>query len=239
MAEIGHWANITFVVSSDVIRSFKDLTIEGSVETEEVTDNSIKYVKNKARQPTEVSLTVQLDARLGNDVRGLASDLVDGATYGREEYFYIAGRKLVPYKLKLVRASVSEIQMSSNGTWICCDVKMNMKQSGMPDQYAPSSPAPASSGSGNRSGGGGGGYSASAGFKKQTVTPTKTTTAKTVASALPARTTAAVSSAVSAIKTITTAAKKTSIASKVTTVARAAATAVSVARKITSIFKKK
>ena len=236
MAEIGHWANITFVVSSDVIRSFKDLTIEGSVETEEVTDNSIKYVKNKARQPTEVSLTVQLDARLGNDVRGLASDLVDGATYGREEYFYIAGKKLVPYKLKLVRASVSEIQMSSNGTWICCDVKMNMKQSGMPDQYAPSTPAPSTSSS---SSGGGGGYSASAGFKKQTVTPTKTTTAKTVASALPASTTAAVSSAVSAIKTITTAAKKTSIASKVTTAARAAATAVSVARKITSIFKKK
>ena len=237
MAEIGHWANITFVVSSDVIRSFKDLTIEGSVETEEVTDNSIKYVKNKARQPTEVSLTVQLDARLGNDVRGLASDLVDGATYGREEYFYIAGKKLVPYKLKLVRASVSEIQMSSDGTWICCDVKMNMKQSGMPDQYAPSSPAPASGGGGSSSGGGG--YPAAQGSKKVTVTPTRTTTTKTVASALPASTKTAVSTAVSTISKITTAAKVVTAVTKPSVVRTAVKKVTSVASKIINLFKKK
>lgn len=150
MAEIGRWSGIKFEVSSNVIRGFTDLTVKGAVETEDQTGGpSIKYVTNKARKPTEMSLTVHLDARLGCDVRDTAMGLVSMATYGAEDYFYIANKKLVPYKMKLMDATVNNVSMTVGGVWICCDIKMNLKQSSLPDGT--------STGGGGSSGGGGGG----------------------------------------------------------------------------------
>ena len=140
MAEIGRWNGLKFEVKSGLVRGFTGLTIKGAVETEDKEKNSIKYVANKARKPTEVSLTVHLDARTGADVRDTAMKLVEKATYGAEDYFYIASKKLVPYKMKLVTADVSEILMTNTGKWICCDVKMSMKQSSLLDGSTDSQP---------------------------------------------------------------------------------------------------
>lgn len=161
MAEIGRWGGLVFQVGGGYVLGFTGLTIKGAVETTDVENQTIKYVTNKARKPTEVSLTVHLDARTGCNVRDTAMQLVEMATYGAEDYFYIAGKKLVPYRMKLMDATVSEIAMTNKGQWIYCDVKMNMKQCSLID----------SMNSGGSSGGGGG--------SKVSVKKTDTTAAPT------------------------------------------------------------
>ncbi len=153
MAEIGRWSGLKFEVKSGFVLGFTGLTIKGAVETEDKESNSIKYVANKARKPTEVSLTVHLDARTGADVRDTAMKLVEKATYGAEDYFYIASKKLVPYRMKLVTADVSEIRMTNNGKWICCDVKMTMKQSSPLDGSAPTGSSQSTGGTNQSSSG--------------------------------------------------------------------------------------
>ncbi len=206
MAEIGRWSSLTFLVSSGTVRSFDGLTVEGSVETKDVTNDSIKYVENVARQPTEVSLSVHLDARLGSDVRDLATTLVSYATWGQEDYFYIARKKLVPYRLKLVKATVNKVQLAGDGTWICCDVQMQMKQSGMPDDWTAQPPAAPASGGSSPSVT----YPAAPKSQKQTVAPAKSTAAATVASTLSSVVKTGVSKALTAIKKIVTTAKTAS-----------------------------
>lgn len=250
MGEIGRWSGLKFEVKSGLVRGFTGLTIKGSVETEDKTSNSIKYVANKARKPTEINLNVHLDARTGADVRNTAMNLVEKATYGAEDYFYIANKKLVPYKMKLMDATVSEISMTSAGTWICCDVKMSMKQSSLPD---------GTSRGGSSSGGGGSKSSQKVSVKKTSTTTTKSTSivkkiadgvknvatnvATTVKNVLTGKTsiasvaTSAVKAGVSAVKKVSTVAKAVSTVMKTTTASKAMAKIISVVVK--NLFKKK
>ena len=133
MAEIGRWSSYRFEVSPNVVRGFSGLTMKGSCETEDKTESNQKYVARKNGKPSEVSMTVHLDARLGCDVRGEALALVECASSGERDYFYIGNRKLMSCRLMLTDASVSEVTVAPDATWITAKVQLTMKQSSKGD----------------------------------------------------------------------------------------------------------
>lgn len=212
MAIIAQWNSIKFEVSPSAIKSFNDLMIKATLETETTTDGWQKYEVRKAIKPIEISMTVRLTAGLGYNVRSEAENFTNSVYTKSADYFYVGGKKLHPSKITLVEATISKIEINADGTWASAEAALSFRQSSLLDGTA-TTPAPST---GSSSSGGGGGYSAAAGSKKQTVTPTKTTTAKTVSSALTTVTKAAVTSAVSVIKSITTAAKKVTAAKAAT-----------------------
>lgn len=233
MAEIGSWKGHTFTVSPTLIRSFSGLTIKGSSETEDKTGSGQKYVSRKNGNPSEISLTVELNALTGCNVKDEALKFVNQAHNGAKDYFYLGGKKLVACQLMLVEASVTETAIAANGTWTSCKVKLVMKQCAKYD----------GTGSDGGSGGGGsGGGNGSSGGSKKTSTKKSTSlvskvvdTAKKVATAVKTavKTVASkVSSVVSAVKKINTVvsnAKKASAPAKKTT---------SVVKKVSTASKK-
>lgn len=133
MAEIASWNGHSFVVSPTVVRGFTGLTIKGGSETEDKTSGGDKYVSRKNSSPSQVSLTAELNALLGCDVRKEAMKFIDDANAGSKGYFYMAGKKLLPCQLMLTEASVTETTISPNGTWLSCKVQLTMKQCGKYD----------------------------------------------------------------------------------------------------------
>lgn len=128
MAEIARWGGHVFEVSPKVIRSFIDLQIKGSCETEQNEDGD-KFEKRKGSLPMEVSFTVILNALAGVDVRNEAMSLVDQAAAGKADYIYVGAYKLVPCRMMLTEATVAEVQIAPNGTWIAASVMVIMRQS--------------------------------------------------------------------------------------------------------------
>ncbi|MBQ8507224.1 MAG: hypothetical protein IJ466_07345 [Clostridia bacterium] len=162
MAEIGRWNGHIFEVSASMVRSFSDLTIKAGCETEEKTSSKQKYVKRKAGNPTQLSLTIILVADLGCDVRSEADAFTEDARTGATDYFYVGSRKLVAAQLMLTDASVENIDISPSGFWSAATVKLTMKQAGKMDGDTGSS-------SGSNSGSGKSGSKGSSGSKKATV----------------------------------------------------------------------
>ena len=121
--EIGRWGGRVFTVSNGLIRGFTGLTIKGSSETEEKTDSKQKYVARKNGKPAEISMSVQLHASLGVDVRTEAMEFISDAQAGKSDYMYLNSAKLVPCKLMLTDASVEETQITAAGQWARCTVK--------------------------------------------------------------------------------------------------------------------
>ena len=187
MAEIGKWNRHTFIVSPTLIRSFNGLTLKGSSETGEKTSGSQKYVTRKSGAPLEVSLTVQLNAATGCDVRNEAKQFVADARSGAKDYFYIGGTKLLACKLMLTEASVTETEIAPGGKWVSCSVKLTMKQASKSSGSSGGKPA-----SGKKSGG----------SKKSSVRKKKTTTTSKISNAIVA------GSALGAVTGIATALKK-------------------------------
>ena len=162
MALVGKWNGHKFQVSKKQFYSFGDLTIKGSSETEDKTKDKQKYVKRKNGKPTEVSITVVLNAEIAGktitetvqdrvvskqggkmitrtvertqkryealDVRQDAMQFIEEARKGKADYFYIGGKKLVPYKLMLVDATVKEVEIDAKKTWVRAEVQLSMKQ---------------------------------------------------------------------------------------------------------------
>ncbi len=128
MAEIARWGGHIFEVSPKVIRSFIDLQIKGSCETEQNEDGN-KFEKRKGSFPMEISFTVVLNALAGVDVRNEAMSLVDQAAAGKADYIYVGAYKLVPCRMMLTEATVAEVQIAPNGTWTAASVMVIMKQS--------------------------------------------------------------------------------------------------------------
>ena len=214
MATIGKWHGHAFEVSSQIIRSFTDLTIKGSSETENKTSSGYGYVSRKNSKPAEVGITVGLSALTGCDPRNEATAFVNEANAGSSDYFYVGGQKLVPYKLMLTNADVTEVEIAPGGKWVSCKVKLTMKQCAVPDGTKTSS---------SSSGGSSSSSSSSSSKKTSTKTSSKTTTknntvdavsgaAPSVSAAL--KSTAKVVSAVT--KVVSTAKKVSSTVSKVT-----------------------
>lgn len=229
MAEIASWNGHSFTVSPKLIRGFTGLTIKGSSETEDKTSDGQKYVSRKNSNPSEITLTAELNALTGCDVKNEALKFVDEARSGAKNYFYMGGKKLITCQLMLTEASVSETTIAPNGTWISCKVKLTMKQCAKYDgSSSSSSPSSSSSSSGSGS---------SSGSKKTSTKKTSTTTTKKT-------TTAAVVGAVAgAVTAVATTVKKavsaaTSTASKVTSALKSAVSAVNAAKKTSSTTKK-
>ena len=160
MAEIGSWNGFIFEVSPTRVRGFKGLTIRGGSETEEKVSGKYKYVERLNGSPTEVTIEVYLNAYLGCDVRDEAMAFVNAATEGEKNYFYVAGKKLLPVQLMLTGAEVTETEHAPTGEWVSCRINLTMKQC---EKYPKGS-----SGSGGSSSSGNG-SSGSSQPKKETV----------------------------------------------------------------------
>ena len=217
MAEIASWNGHSFTVSPKLIRGFTGLTIKGSSETEDKTSDGQKYVSRKNSNPSEITLTAELNALTGCDVKNEALKFVDEARSGAKNYFYMGGKKLITCQLMLTEASVSETTIAPNGTWISCKVKLTMKQCAKYDGTGSSSSSSSSS--------------KKTSTKKTSTTTTKKTTAAAVVGA--------VAGAVAAVaKTATTVVKAVSTASKTASALKAAVAAVNNAKKTSSTTKK-
>lgn len=224
MAEIASWNGHSFTVSPKLIRGFTGLTIKGSSETEDKTSDGQKYVSRKNSNPSEITLTAELNALTGCDVKNEALKFVDEARSGAKNYFYMGGKKLITCQLMLTEASVSETTIAPNGTWISCKVKLTMKQCAKYDGSSGSSSSSSSSSSGSSSG------SKKTSTKKTSTTTTKKTTTSTVASV--------VSKVVNTVKTVATAVKAATTGAKVASALKTAVAAVNNAKKTSSTTKK-
>lgn len=227
MAEIASWNGHSFTVSPKLIRGFTGLTIKGSSETEDKTSDGQKYVSRKNSNPSEITLTAELNALTGCDVKNEALKFVDEARSGAKNYFYMGGKKLITCQLMLTEASVSETTIAPNGTWISCKVKLTMKQCAKYDGTGSSSSSSSSSS---------GSSSSSSGSKKTSTKKTSTTTTKKTTTAAVV---GAVAGAVAAVaKTATTVVKAVSAASKTVSALKTAVAAVNNAKKTSSTTKK-
>lgn len=220
MAEIASWNGHSFTVSPKLIRGFTGLTIKGSSETEDKTSDGQKYVSRKNSNPSEITLTAELNALTGCDVKNEALKFVDEARSGAKNYFYMGGKKLITCQLMLTEASVSETTIATNGTWISCKVKLTMKQCAKYDGTSSSSSSSSSSGS--------------SGSKKSSTKSTSTTTKKTTASTVAS----VVSKVVNTVKTVATAVKAATTGVKAASALKTAVAAVNAAKKTSSTTKK-
>lgn len=222
MAEIASWNGHSFTVSPKLIRGFTGLTIKGSSETEDKTSDGQKYVSRKNSNPSEITLTAELNALTGCDVKNEALKFVDEARSGAKNYFYMGGKKLITCQLMLTEASVSETTIAPNGTWISCKVKLTMKQCAKYDGTSSSS-----------SGSSGGSSGSSSGSKKTSTKKTSiTTTKKATTAAVIGAVAGGIAAVAVGVKTAVSAASKTASALKT------AVAAVNNAKKTSSTTKK-
>ena len=105
MAEIGRWNGHIFEVSASIVRWFSALTIKAGCETEDKTSDKQKYVKRKAGNAAQVTMTITLLSALGCDVRREMETFLEEARAGKKDYFYIGNSKLLPEKLMLTDAN--------------------------------------------------------------------------------------------------------------------------------------
>lgn len=229
MAEIASWNGHSFTVSPKLIRGFTGLTIKGSSETEDKTSDGQKYVSRKNSNPSEITLTAELNALTGCDVKNEALKFVDEARSGAKNYFYMGGKKLITCQLMLTEASVTETMIAPSGTWIGCKVKLVMKQCA---KYDGSSSSSSSSSSG---------ASKSSSSKKSSTktSSTKTSSTKTssnTASAVKKSVVETATKVVSAVKSV--ASSVSSAVSKVASALKKVASTVNNAKKASSTTKK-
>lgn len=147
------WGDNRFFATANHVRSYKSLQITTSCATEDEENGGDKYVKKKNNGGYEVKFTAILDKRLGeSDVRKVALHLAEVARTGAKNYIYCSGSKLFTPQMMGTGASIKNIVVAPDGTWISCEVDLTLKQCSKGDGSTGSS-----SGSGG-GGGGGGGY---------------------------------------------------------------------------------
>ena len=171
MSEIVRWGDISFFVSPTSMRGIKDIAIEAGCETEESTVDNEKFVKRKNGNPYSISMTALLDARLGEDVQSVATQMTEAARLSRTGYFYTGGAKLFPSQFMMVTAKISNIELMPGGKWMRCEVAMTLKQCTKYDGTTTS----ASNGTSVSSGGGGSSSGSSSSKVSTKTTPTSTT----------------------------------------------------------------
>lgn len=168
--EVARWGGHKFVVSPNLVRGFSGLQIKASSELKDKKNSSQGVVSRKGANPTEISLTVHLNAFTGCNVRDEAMKFIKEASDGKNDYFYIGDQKLVSCKLMLTDASVKELGFTQTGKWTNAEVSLTMKQCGK-------NSGSSSSGSGTKSGSGssGGGSGGSSKASTKTASPTSST----------------------------------------------------------------
>ena len=170
--ETARWGGHKFTVSPKKIIGFDGLQIHGACEVESKKKNGQLYAARKYAKPTEVTMTAHLYAQTGCDVRKTALKFVEEAKKGKNDYCYIGSKKLFTYKILLTDATVKEIEIAHNKTWIKADVQLTFEQTGTGGTSLNKS----SSGSSGSSGSGGGGSYSNSGSYKQSVNTSSTTT---------------------------------------------------------------
>jgi len=129
MSEIARWGDHYFRVENTLIRSLSSMEIKSSCETDDKSIGGEKYVARKNSKPTEIKLTVPLDARLGiRDVKKEVKTFLEEAQAGKKGYFYAACKKLFTYQLMLVEAKCKNKDITRDGTWASADVELVLKQ---------------------------------------------------------------------------------------------------------------
>lgn len=177
--EIGRWGGHKFVISANKIESFKGLQIKGSSELKDKKNTSQGTVARKGANPKEVSFTVVLNAYTGSDVRDKALKLVNQASDGKTDYFYVGNKKLVSCKLMLTDAAVKEPSISQSGKWTSAEVSVTMKQCNKGGGSSSSSKSSSNS-SGSSSGGAGSSGGGSQKISVRSTSPTTTTKTNTL-----------------------------------------------------------
>ena len=168
--ESARWAEHRFIISSDVIRSFDDLQITGSSEVEKSDEDDQGFYYYKGSNPTEVTMTVKLNAFAGCDVRSEIESFIMDAKRGTEDYIYVGYKKLFDCVMILTNASAKKIEFSPSMDMLSADVTLTFKQgssdglggkkttkSSSSDSDSSDSSGSSSGGGGDYSGGGGGG----------------------------------------------------------------------------------
>lgn len=178
--EMGRWNGHKFVISPKKIYSFTGLQVKGSSELKDKKDSGQGKVARKGGNPTEVSMTIPINAFTGCDVRAEAMAFVNEARAGKKDYFYVGSKKLVSCKLMLTDATVKEVEITAKGKWKYAEVQVTMKQCNKGGKSSSSgssskSKSSGSSGSSGRSSGSSGG-SNKVSVRNSTPTTTKKTT---------------------------------------------------------------
>ena len=177
--EMGRWNGHKFVISPKKIYSFTGLQVKGSSELKDKKDSGQGKVARKGGNPTEVSLTIPINAFTGCDVRKEAMAFVSEARAGKSDYFYVGNKKLVSCKLMLTDATVKEVEITAKGVWKKADVQVTMKQCNKGGGSSSNSNSKSSSSGGSSSGsssGSSGGGSNKVSVRNSTPTTTKSTT---------------------------------------------------------------
>ena len=123
------WGNISFYVKPTEIKSFKGLQIKSSTSTEVEENSEEAYVTKKKDGAVEMTLTAIVDMRLGeSDVMAYAMELCEMCRTGASSYVYAKGKKLITCGMMGTGATIDKVEMTPDGTWISCEIKLTMKQ---------------------------------------------------------------------------------------------------------------
>lgn len=107
----------------------ENLKMSAECETEEKTEDEQKYVSAKNGAPVQVNFSAILSAALGIDVKEEVASALHSAQRSVQDYFYMGGTKLFPFKLMMVKAETEEIQTAPSGVWVYAKVNVTLKQS--------------------------------------------------------------------------------------------------------------
>lgn len=139
MNELISWSGnggISFFLSSDSIRGFKDLVISASTKTKEEKADGEQFAKKESKGSYQITLTAILNEMLDDDIQTVALSMTEAARKGSSGYFYNGGKKLFPAKFMMTDAKISNLNMIPTGGWISCEVALTLKQCGKFDDSA-------------------------------------------------------------------------------------------------------
>ena len=160
MAVIASWGATQFVVEPHLIKSFSELGISGSCDTEEKELSGQKYVEMKSAKGAEVSMTVEFNALTGHqNVMWEATQFVHMARWGTAYYLYLGNTKLIPAKMMLTKAKISKVVIAPGrgDEWISCSLDLTFQQADADDGTEIAEESGGGGGGGGSTGGGGGG----------------------------------------------------------------------------------
>lgn len=136
MANYAAWGGHKFKVTPKMIKSFRDMSIKGSCETEDKTAGSQKYVSRKNGKPTEITFVIDLNALTGaKNVYKEAMSYITEADDGKTDYLYLGSSKVLSTKMMLTQAEITEIATvpGKANKWISCSVKLTLKKGSSKD----------------------------------------------------------------------------------------------------------
>lgn len=123
------WGGSRFFVTPTFVRSYKNLQISASCDTEDEESGGEKYARKKNDGAYKFNLTAILDKRLGEaDVRTEALRLAESARTGTKDYVYNCGSKLFTPQMMGADATIKNIVCTPGGEWISCEVDITLKQ---------------------------------------------------------------------------------------------------------------